>query len=103
MNCRMFRKFAGAFADGQVVASLMAFTCEDCCVGLSQQSLTGYLDKRVNNALYYAFAHEVMARPGIHRIFMGLHSLDAPASVDEFKFRMNFTPKPVRQRVVFHS
>jgi len=31
-----------------------------------------------------------------------LHSLDAPASVDEFKFRMGYTAKPVRQQVVFH-
>ena len=34
-------------------------------------------------------------------IFYGLHSLDAPESVDEFKFRMSLTAKPVRQRVVF--
>ena len=34
-------------------------------------------------------------------IFYGLHSLDAPESVDEFKFRMSLTARPVRQRVAF--
>jgi hypothetical protein len=29
-------------------------------------------------------------------------SLDAPASVDEFKFRMGYELKPVRQCVAFH-
>ena len=43
-----------------------------------------------------------MKRSSIHSILYGLHSLDAPASVDEFKFRMGYTAKPVRQRVVFH-
>ncbi len=38
----------------------------------------------------------------ITSILYGLHSLDAPSSVDEFKFRMGYTPQPVRQRVVFH-
>jgi hypothetical protein len=45
----------------------------------------------------------MLSRPGIKSIFYGLHSLDAPASVDEFKFRMGYTAKPVRSRVVFHS
>jgi hypothetical protein len=36
-------------------------------------------------------------------IFYGLHSLDAPASVDAFKFRMGFSAKPVRQRVAFRT
>ena len=35
-------------------------------------------------------------------ILYGLHSLDAPSSVDEYKIRMGYTAKPVRQRVVFN-
>ncbi|MBK9209145.1 MAG: hypothetical protein IPL71_12910 [Anaerolineales bacterium] len=31
-----------------------------------------------------------------------MQSLDAPANVDEFKFRMGFEPRAVRQRVDFH-
>ena len=41
-------------------------------------------------------------RPGISRVFLGLHSLDAPASIDQPKLRMGYVAKPVRQRVVFH-
>ena len=44
----------------------------------------------------------MLAREGVSGIFFTLHSLDAPESVDEFKFRMSFTAIPVRQRVVFH-
>ena len=44
----------------------------------------------------------MVEREDIHSIFYALHSLDAPASVDTFKFRMGYRAKPVRQRVCFH-
>jgi hypothetical protein len=91
-----------AIADGKLVASLLAFTCDDWYVFLYQQSLTEYLKQRVNNALVYVSTSEALQRPGITRLFYGLQSLDAPASVDGFKFHMNYTAKPVRQRLVFH-
>jgi hypothetical protein len=43
-----------------------------------------------------------MERPGVRSIFYTLQSLDAPPSVDEFKLRMGYVPKALRQRVVFH-
>jgi hypothetical protein len=92
----------GAIADGQLVASLLAFSCDDCCSILYQQSLTKYLSSCVNNSLTYVFTSEVLKRPNTTWLFYGLHSLDAPSSVDQFKFRMRYTAKPVRQRVVFH-
>ncbi|MBN1430543.1 MAG: hypothetical protein JXB07_19385 [Anaerolineae bacterium] len=91
-----------AIVEGQLAASLIAVTCDDCCSILYQQSRTGYLSLGVNNALAFVFTNEVLRRPGPPWLFYGLHSLDAPASVDEFKFRMGYTAKPVRQRVVFH-
>jgi hypothetical protein len=45
---------------------------------------------------------EALGRPNISGVFFCLQSLDAPESVDEFKFRMGCTARPVRQRVVFH-
>ena len=92
----------GAVHEGQLVAALLAFTLNDCCSILYQQSATDHLKNGVNNALTYTFTCEVLSRPGISMIFYGLHSLDAPPSVDEFKFRMGYKAKPVRQRVVFH-
>jgi hypothetical protein len=91
-----------AVSEGRLVASLIAFTCDDCCSILYQQSRTEVLPMGVNNALVSVFTSEVLKRPGIDRIFYGLHSLDAPPSVDRFKFRMGYRAKPVRQRVVFH-
>lgn len=91
-----------AIADGEMAASLVAFTCDNCCSILYQQSRTQYLSKGVNNVLTYVFTNEVLQRSGSPWVFYGLHSLDAPASVDQFKFRMAYTAKPVRQRVVFH-
>jgi hypothetical protein len=61
-----------------------------------------YLREHVNNVLFFTVSTDFLARPGINGIFFCLHSLDAPPSVDEFKFRMSFIAKPVRQRVVFH-
>jgi hypothetical protein len=91
-----------ALMNGEIVASLLAFRDDDWCSILYQQSMTEHLRNGVNNSLTYKFTEDVLGRSGISQIFYGLHSLDAPASVDDFKFRMRFTAKPVRQRVVFH-
>jgi hypothetical protein len=92
----------GALHEGQLVASLIAFTMDGCTSIFYQQSLTDQLKYGVNNALTYAFTTEVLSRPGISQIFYGLHSLDAPPSVDDYKFRMRYKAMPVRQRVVFN-
>jgi hypothetical protein len=92
----------GAFVDGRLAASVITFQMEDCCYMLYQQCLRDYLREHVNNALSFVVTQTMISRPAIRSIFYGLHSLDAPPSVDEFKFRMGYVAKPVRQRVVFH-
>jgi hypothetical protein len=92
----------GALVDGQLAASLLTFQMEDWCEMLYQQCHREHLNDRVNNALTYVVTQTMLQRPGIQAVFYALHSLDAPASVDEFKFRMGFRARPVRQRVVFH-
>lgn len=92
----------GALHDGQLTASFLSFTCDDCFTLPHEQSASAYLEYRVNNALYFAIIREAFNRPGISGLFFCLQSLDAPSSVDEFKFRMGCTAKAVRQRVVFH-
>jgi hypothetical protein len=87
---------------GKLVSSLFAFTCDNCFSILYQQSRTDSLRLGVNNVLLFIVTQEVLKRREINEIFYGLHSLDAPPSVDAFKFRMGFRAKPVRQRVVFH-
>ncbi len=44
----------------------------------------------------------MLRRRGISGVFFTVQSLDAPPNVDEFKFRMGFESKAVRQRVDFH-
>lgn len=92
----------GALVDGRLVASLLTFQMGDCSEFISQQCHHEYLSARVNNALTFVVTQSILNRPEIHSIFYTLQSLDAPPSVDEFKFRMGYFPKPVRQRVAFH-
>ncbi len=87
---------------GKLAGALLAFTCDNCFCILFQQSRTEYLRLGVNNVLAHVATKNALARNGIAEVFYGLHSLDAPASVDDFKFRMGFSARPVRQRVVFH-
>ena len=61
-----------------------------------------FLSQHVNNAVFYAVSRELLAREDVDHIFFTVQSLDAPANVDEFKFRMGLEAKPVRQRVDFH-
>jgi hypothetical protein len=92
----------GALVDGCLAASVITFQMDNCCYMLYQQCRREFLPAHVNNALSFRVTETMIGRPSIHSILYGLHSLDAPASVDEFKFRMGYTAKPVRQRVVFH-
>ncbi|MFX0145907.1 MAG: hypothetical protein ACFE9C_17715, partial [Candidatus Hodarchaeota archaeon] len=92
----------GAIHDGQLVATFLGFRCDDCYTLRYEMSATAHLESRVNNAIFYFVTREALKRDGISRVFFTLESLDAPASVDQFKIRMGYTAKPVRQRVVFH-
>lgn len=92
----------GALVKGRLAASLIAFTDEGCCSILYQQSRTEYLPLGINNALTFVFTNDALQRPGPPYVFYGLHSLDAPPSVDQFKFRMGYSARPVKQNVIFH-
>jgi hypothetical protein len=91
----------GGFVKGALAASLVTFTMGDWCSILYPNSRTQYLRTHVNNALSFVVTMTMVQRAGIRGVFYCLHSLDAPPSMDEFKFRMGFQAKPVRQRVVF--
>lgn len=92
----------GAFHGGELVASLFACTIDTTVCVLFQQSLTPHMKFGINNALFHEFTNTVLNRRGVTQVFYGLHSLDAPASVDQFKFRMGYVPLPVRQHVIFN-
>ncbi|MGA7579044.1 MAG: hypothetical protein ACLQUW_13855 [Desulfobaccales bacterium] len=92
----------GAMVQGELAASVVTFQMDDCAYMLYQQCQRRYIQDHVNNALSFTVTKWLVEQKAIRSILYGLHSLDAPASVDEFKFRMGYVPKPVRQRVVFH-
>jgi hypothetical protein len=92
----------GAIHNDELVASFLAFRCDDCYTLPFEQSATAHLESRVNNAIFYHVTQEAFKRSGISSVFFCLHSLDAAPGIDQFKFRMGYTAKPVRQRVVFH-
>jgi hypothetical protein len=92
----------GVLVGSRLAASVMTFSMQDCCYMLYQQCHRDFLKEHVNNALSFTVTQAMIGRPNILSIFYALHSLDAPASMDEFKFRMGYSAKPVKQRVVFH-
>lgn len=95
-----FEAWAAVGAAG-MTASVLAFTCDRCVCLLYLQSATDHLRERPNNALFFEVTKEMVGRPGIEEVFAGLRSLDAPESVDEFKFRMNYDARLVREKIVF--
>jgi len=86
----------------QLAATLLIFQMDGWGYMIYQQCHRDYLREHVNNALSFVVTQSLIRRPGIRGIFYGLRSLDAPTSVDEFKLRMGYEAKPVRQRVAFH-
>ena len=92
----------GGWADGKLVAALIAVLSNGTFFMLYQQSRTEHLKFGVNNTLGFVFTQEAVARPDVDRLFYGLQSLDADDAVDEFKFRMGYAAEPVRQRVLLH-
>lgn len=91
----------GALVGDRLAATLLTCQIDDCCEMISQQCHSDYLNARVNNALIYTVTEIMARRPEIQEIFYTMQSLDAPPSVDEFKLRMGYRVRPVRQRVVF--
>jgi hypothetical protein len=92
----------GALVHGELAAALLTSRIDDTCYVLYSLSLSKFLGLCVNNAVFYSATHNLLTREGVNQIFFTVQSLDAPGSVDEFKFRMGFKAKAVRQRVVFH-
>jgi hypothetical protein len=91
-----------AIMDGDLTASILTARIDDTCYVPFAQSHHKYMPLHANNALFYEASRNMLAYPGVKKIFFTLHSLDAPDSIDEFKFRMGFMACPVRQRIYFN-
>jgi hypothetical protein len=92
----------GATVDGRLAASLMFVQIDDCATMLYQQSHRDYWPLNVNNAFTFAITRMLTRRAGVRTIHYGLKGLDAKPTVDEFKFHLGYSRRPLRERVVFH-
>lgn len=91
-----------AFVDGELAASILTARIDNTWTIPYAQSHRDFLGMHVNNALFFMTIKKFLETPGITEVFTNLQSLDAPESVDEFKFRMGLVPKPVRQQIYFN-
>jgi len=91
-----------AISNGELASALIICRIDDVFNVPYAMSHSRFLADHVNNAIFFSVSREMLERDGVSGIFFTVQSLDAPANVDEFKFRMGFEPKAVRQRVDFH-
>lgn len=92
----------GAFTQGVLAAFMMGFQMEDHYTILHQSSSTEHLRLYPNNALVFAVTKLKLSLPEVNAVFYGPQSLDAPESLDTFKFRMGYRQVPMKQRIVFN-
>ena len=92
-----------AISNGELAGAVIICRIDDMFNVPYAMSHSRFLCDHVNNAVFYATSCNMLEREGVNGIFYTVQSLDAPANVDEFKFRMGLKPKAVRQRVDFHN
>lgn len=91
-----------AVSGGQLAGAVIVCRIDDVFNVPYAMSRTCCLSDHVNSVLFYSVSCEMLKRGGVNAVFFTVQSLDAPANVDEFKLRMGFEPKAVRQCVEFH-
>ena len=93
----------GATCDGELAAALLDSPHRRHSLRpIRAEPLPVLARARQQRALLYGQLRPACHASGVAGIFFSLQSLDAPETVDEFKFRMSLMAKPVRQRVVLH-
>lgn len=92
----------GAEVNHRLAATLVIFQMDRWGYMLYQQCHSDFLRDHPNNALSFLVTRHLIRHAKVKGVYYGMSSLDAPASVDEFKFRMGYEAKPVWQRVAFH-
>jgi hypothetical protein len=92
----------GAFKGNDLASFMVTFQMEDHCTILHHSSETSSLPLYPNNALVYFVTKMKLALPEVNCVSYGPQSLDAPESLDTFKFRMGFQKRPMKQTIVFN-
>jgi hypothetical protein len=90
----------GAFVENDLAAYLIACSIEDCMNVLILRSSVEHLKDNPNNALMYAFVREIMSRPEMSEVSLGLEPVEPGLEdLDRFKTRMGFIKVPIGQRI----
>jgi hypothetical protein len=90
----------GAFVDGDLGAYLIGCQIEDCMNILIVRSSAERLKESPNNALLYIVVRDVISRPEISEISLGLEPVEPGLEdLDRFKMNMGFTKVPIGQKV----
>jgi hypothetical protein len=93
----------GAWTGADVLAAfLVTVTFEESVEFLLARSCSDELHAYPNNALLFHVTEEMLAHRGVPEITFGLESLEPVGPLDQFKFSMGFSARPLRQRIVFH-
>ncbi len=92
----------GAFSNGKLAAFMIGFQMEDHFTILHHSSSSAELVNYVNNALVFTVTQNKLMSESVGHVSYGPESLDAPLSLDKFKFRMGYIKKPIKQRIVFN-
>lgn len=92
----------GAFMDNKLASYMIGFQMEDHFTFLRMSSATQYLHFYPNHAVVFTLTKLKLALPEVNAISRGPQSLDAPESLDNFKFRMGYQKRPMKQRIVFN-
>jgi hypothetical protein len=80
----------GAFYENNLAAFLVAYIMDDYFYIFHHSSATKYLQSYPNNALIFFITKLKLASQEINHVSYGPQSLDAPDSLETFKFRMGF-------------
>jgi hypothetical protein len=92
----------GAFSGDDLASFIVTFQMEDHFTILHHSSATKYLPSYPNNALVFYVTKLKLALPEVDTVSYGPQSLDAPESLEIFKFRMGFQKRPMKQTIVFN-
>jgi hypothetical protein len=92
----------GAFYENNLAAFIVAYQMDDYFEILHHSSATEFLHLYPNNALVFSLTKLKLSSTEINHVSYGPQSLDAPDSLETFKFRMGFQKLPMKQGIVFH-
>jgi hypothetical protein len=92
----------GALHGEELAGAVITSRIDDVFSVPFAMSHSRFLTNHVNNALFFSVSSELIKKDEIREVFFTVQSLDAPEHLDDFKLRMGFQLRIVRQKVEFH-